>query len=418
MAQTGFSTPASMHSYIDVDPTNKERPGFGTGMSTVGNSQRTSSEYQQRPRARYFRSRRVPKGEYEKPWLDDKKDPREKWTRIIPLIGVLLGLIVIGGLVYIGMSKVSPVTLCPVLDEDFSSGSLDPKIWTQEVEVDGFGNGQFEETTNTGENAYIQDGQLIIKPTLQDAKLVEANSVIDLRGKGCTGTTWEACVAVTNVTNGTIVNPVKSARLNTKVGAQIKYGRVEVVAKMPAGDWMWPAIWMLPANDTYGVWPASGEIDIAESRGNNHSYPDGGNQIMSSTLHLGPDTDEDSYYRYIAAKTALHSTFADKFHTFGLEWTDKYLFTYLDTRPQQVIYVRFFESFWKRNQYPAANSNGTQLVDIWSQTGNDATPFDENFYLILNVAVGKCLAPKIYPLNMSLHVLTSVVHRKHQWLVP
>lgn len=64
-----------------------------------------------------------------------------------------------------------------------------------------------------------------------------------------------------------------SARLSTINSHSIKYGRVEVVAKLPRGDWLWPAIWMLPVNDVYGAWPASGEIDIMEARGNGISYP-------------------------------------------------------------------------------------------------------------------------------------------------
>lgn len=109
---------------------------------------------------------------------------------------------------------------------------------------------------------------LVIKPTLQDPKLIETNNVINLTKIGtCTSDLWSNCVAVTNTTNGTVVNPVKSARINTKAGASIRFGRVEVVAKIPAGNWLWPAIWMLPVNSTYGPWPASGEIDIMESRG-------------------------------------------------------------------------------------------------------------------------------------------------------
>jgi beta-glucanase (GH16 family) len=55
------------------------------------------------------------------------------------------------------------------------------------------------------------------------------------------------------------------------------YGKVEVKAKMPLGDWLWPAIWMLPAEHVYGQWPASGEIDIVESRGNAGLTKDGVN---------------------------------------------------------------------------------------------------------------------------------------------
>lgn len=62
-----------------------------------------------------------------------------------------------------------------------------------------------------------------------------------------------------------------SGRMNTRGKKFIKYGKVEVRAKLPQGDWLWPAIWMLPeGNDTsttqgtgvYGGWPASGEIDV------------------------------------------------------------------------------------------------------------------------------------------------------------
>lgn len=151
-----------------------------------------------------------------------------------------------------------------VLLEDFSSGVLDPNVWQHEVALGGFGNGEFSMTTSDSENSFIQDGALHIKPTLQDQSLIDSNNVLDL-GSACTYNTFSDCVATTNTTNGTIVNPVKSARLNTKLGASIKYGKIEVVAQMPIGDWMWPAIWLLPVNSTYGIWPKSGEIDIAES---------------------------------------------------------------------------------------------------------------------------------------------------------
>lgn len=85
--------------------------------------------------------------------------------------------------------------------------------------------GDFAETTDSDENVFIRDGQLIIKPTLQDENLVNTNSVMDLLKDGtCTSTRWADCYAVTNTTNGTIVNPVKSARLNTKKGMSIQYG--------------------------------------------------------------------------------------------------------------------------------------------------------------------------------------------------
>jgi beta-glucanase (GH16 family) len=179
---------------------------------------------------------------------------------LIRLIGVLLS----GYLVYDGLASVEEPTYCSAYEIDFTTGgSLDESIWKKEVEVGGYGNGQFEYTTNTDENVFIKDGLLTLKPTLQDSRLMETNNTINLTANGlCTSDVWSNCVISTNTTNGTIVNPVKSARISTtgKKGASIQYGRIEVVAKMPQGDWLWPAIWMLPVNDTYGPWPTSGEV--------------------------------------------------------------------------------------------------------------------------------------------------------------
>jgi beta-glucanase (GH16 family) len=249
--------------------------------------------------------------------------------------------------------------------------------------------GEFEVTTNTDENVYIQDGALVIKPTLQNETLLTAPyALLNLTAEGiCTSRIWSDCVAVTNSTNSTILNPVKSGRVNTKIGASIKYGRVEVVAKLPVGDWLWPAIWMLPVANIYGDWPASGEIDIVESRGNNYTYAQGGNNVISSTLHWGPIQSLDQYWRTYEKNSLQHTTFADGFHTFGLEWSEKYLFTFVDTRLRQVLYSPFNALPWIRGHIPSyygANS----VNDPWSSTRRDSTPFDTKFYLILNVAVG------------------------------
>ena len=81
-----------------------------------------------------------------------------------------------------------------------------------------------------------------------------------------------SCGAVSNATSGTVINPVMSARITTKNSHHIHYGKVEIVAKLPRGDWLWPALWMLPVDNSYGPWPLSGEIDIMESRGNGEDY--------------------------------------------------------------------------------------------------------------------------------------------------
>lgn len=243
-------------------------------------------------------------------------------------------------------------------------------------------------TTNTDENVFIQDGVLHIKPTLQDAKLIETNNVINLTKQGiCSSDIWSNCVAVTNTTNGTIVNPVKSGRISTRSSKSIKYGRIEVEAQLPSGDWLWPAIWMLPKDNVYGDWPRSGEIDIMESRGNNYTYPSGGNNIVSSTLHWGPDSGNDGWWRTNHKNKALHTTYASGYHTYGLEWSPKYVFSFIDTRLLQVMYVNFNKPFWEKGDFPTSDSNGSRIENPWAG-GGSATPFDQDFYLILNVAVG------------------------------
>jgi hypothetical protein len=145
---------------------------------------------------------------------------------------------------------------------------------------------------------------------------------------------------------------------------------------------------MLPVNDTYGNWPASGEIDIAESRGNNYSYPLGGNNIVNSALHWGPNSDNDAWWRTNGRRSALHTTYAGSEHTYGVEWSQKYIFTYVDSRLLQVMYTDFSQPLWQRGNFPLSDSKGKRLIDSWSQTGRLATPFDQEFYLVLNVAVG------------------------------
>jgi hypothetical protein len=85
---------------------------------------------------RFFHSRRIKKEDVEKPWLD-KKDPKQKWTWIIPLIGIFIGLGLSGFVIYDGLQTVENYTYCPVFLDDFSNGLGDQ--WTKEVESGGYG---------------------------------------------------------------------------------------------------------------------------------------------------------------------------------------------------------------------------------------------------------------------------------------
>lgn len=134
-------TPESVAQRDSINPAPRGQNPFASPFASASASRNASSSavnlHQQQQQQKYFHSRRVRKGEIERPWLD-KKDPREKWVTIIPLIGLALGFAFAAFLVYDGLKTVVNHEYCPVLDEDFSGG-LDAKVWTKEAEVGGFG---------------------------------------------------------------------------------------------------------------------------------------------------------------------------------------------------------------------------------------------------------------------------------------
>ena len=225
-----------------------------------------------------------------------------------------------------------------ILDEDFST--LDTSVWTFEQEIGGFNEGSFEWTTNDTSNIYVDKQGLHIVPTLttettaiNQGQLTDGYTLNLTTAGTCTSLVSTDCSISSNTTLGQIINPVRSARINTKGTKQITYGKVEVVAKMPKGDWIWPSIRMFPVEETYGAWPASGEIDIAMFRGNGINQVKDAIDTMTSTLHWGPVKDMDQSFRTIGGHLLKRTDYSKGYHTFGLEWGSDYLYTYLDGRP-------------------------------------------------------------------------------------
>lgn len=289
---------------------------------------------------------------------------------------------------------------CLVLDENFRFG-IDPTVWNYEVQLDGYGNGHFDWTTSDPANAYADGDGLHIVPTLTNETTTITNDQL-LNGytlnlttaKTCTSKQISSCGIRSNSTTGKMINPIRSARLTTKGKKGIAFGKLEVVAKLPRGDWIWPAIWMMPTHSIYGTWPASGEIDIVESRGNDYDYPQGGRDYFGSALHWGPYSAVNAYWRTMGQTTLKRSDFSKEFHTFGLEWTEDYIVTYVNNRIHQVMYIPFTkEGFWQRGEFIKFNateeSNPWRPVEKGGKTRHaNAAPFDQEFYLLLNVAVG------------------------------
>lgn len=143
-----------------------------------------------------------------------------------------------------------------------------------------------------------------------------------------------------------------SARLTTKGKGDFLYGRVEVRAKLPAGRGTWPAIWMLPTDRAYGGWPKSGEIDIMEHVGHD-----------PGKIHISVHTE---VYNHVikteVTKAALIDDVTTQFHRYRVDWTPDGIDGYVDD-------VRVF-SF----------ANGRAGPATW--------PFDQRFYVLLNIAVG------------------------------
>lgn len=142
-----------------------------------------------------------------------------------------------------------------------------------------------------------------------------------------------------------------SAKVQTK--GLVDWGpghRVEVRARMPKGKGTWPAIWMLPRDSSYGGWPRSGEIDIMESVGCTQDK-------VYGTVH----TEAYNHMRHTERFNTLHADIGE-WHVFSIEWTASDIAWYMDGQ--------LYHSFG----HEAHNS------DKW--------PFDRQFYLILNLAVG------------------------------
>ena len=146
-----------------------------------------------------------------------------------------------------------------------------------------------------------------------------------------------------------------SARITTQDKFEFTYGRVEARAKMPAGGGTWPAIWMLGANFDEVGWPQTGEIDIMEWVGNNPTR-------TSSALHFPENSGGNAVFDDTEIANAT-----TEFHTYGVEWTS-----------ENITFLR-------------------DGVEFFTFTNEESLPFNKDFFLIMNVAMGGGLGGAIDP---------------------
>ena len=226
-------------------------------------------------------------------------------------------------------------TVQPVWSDEFDGSTLDASKWAYELgnwKLDANGNyitngwGNNEQEFYTHSNASVHDGILTIAARKEHYS-----------------------------------DPVQgeyeytSARLSTQHLFSVCGGRIEVRARCDAGKSLWPAIWMLPEESVYGGWAASGEIDIMEGWG---STP----EKICGTVHFGDVWPNNTYltneYMFPSGDSA------ESWHVYAVEWEYGEIRWYVD----DILYSKQTDWYSANHAYPA--------------------PFDQNFYLILNLAVG------------------------------
>ncbi|KAF8996472.1 concanavalin A-like lectin/glucanase [Hymenopellis radicata] len=314
-----------------------------------------------------------------KPWLE-KKDKHSRLAYLLTYSFAFLGIAAAAVKCYF----------------DWKSGVFgDDGIFFREVDMSGFGNGEFEMTTNSPNNSFVHDGALYILPTLTEDS-IGSDAILDGHVFNITDCTFNITRGISYTQSSThdpftlnhrhrqlvvnsIINPVQSARLSTRKTASIRYGKVEVRAKLPTGDWMWPAIWMLPVDNTYGSWPMSGEIDIMEARGNGPSYPKQGSNYVRGSLNWGPMIWLNAVAKTYGWWKLRRGGYNDEFHTYSIEWTEDFVRIYVDTRLHHMFETKIKQSFWDRGEFPPVILNGSEsivLEDPWVN-GTKAAPFDQ-----------------------------------------
>lgn len=211
--------------------------------------------------------------------------------------------------------------------DDFTGTSLNRSDWNVELHAPGWVNSELQEYVDSDENIQVKDGNLLLKPVEK--------------------------------TNADGTKSYTSGRINTQGKHDFKYGYFECRAKVPAGKGYLPAFWMMPADENlYGQWPKCGEIDIMEVMGQetNKAY---------GTIHYGEPHDQSQGTYTVSEK----NNFADNYHTYACEWEPGKIIWYIDG-------VKFHEeSDW----FSAKSGQGEVTYPA---------PFDQPFYMILNLAVG------------------------------
>ncbi|MGJ8558974.1 MAG: glycoside hydrolase family 16 protein [Litorimonas sp.] len=243
--------------------------------------------------------------------------------------------------------------------DEFDGDALDRTKWAPEVSCWGGGNNEQQCYVDRPENVSVEGGYLSLyaRPGAWTGPGVHMEHS-DYPGASKT-------------------KPYTSGKVRTRDLASWRYGRIEGRMKLPTGQGAWPAFWMMPQFYVHGGWPLSGEIDIMEAVNLGASCfdcDDGDVENRSSgAIHFGkrpPNNTHISQRRPLTSVARQDDLPRNQFHTFAVEWGEGRMDWFVDG-----------ERFW------------TAKADDWftdavRKPDNPNAPFDEEFYVMLNFAVG------------------------------
>lgn len=228
-----------------------------------------------------------------------------------------------------------------VWNDEFNGTELDESKWNYETGYYlnddpgtwGWGNNELQHYTDSKDNVFVEDGKLNIVALEDPATFPQ---------------------------NPERVAPYSSGKITTQDKFKFTYGRVDFSAKLPAVSGAWPALWMMPNDNVYGGWASSGEIDVMEARGR---VP----ESTSGAIHFGGEWPANTYL-------SGEQHFEDggridtAFHTYSVIWEEDAISWFVDGK--------FFYKVTKEQWFSAAMRD------------NPNAPFDQDFYLIMNLAMG------------------------------
>lgn len=261
-----------------------------------------------------------------------------------------------------------------LFEDNFNKPLADGRIWTPEIMFPGEPDYPFNVYMKETDNLHVGNGNLVIKPMPLVTAFGEDAiwKTLDLSDR-CTGLLGTA-QCNRDPSDAIIVPPIVTAKINTKKTFAFKYGRVEISAKMPRGDWLVPLIQLEPVNKNYGIRNyVSGLLRVACVKGNTEYI---------KTLVGGPIMSEAEPYRTANLKEFIsNEPWTNEFHNYTLEWSPDAITMAVDG----IVYGRVTAP--AGGFYKEANEQNVDAAARWIQ-GSNIAPFDDMFYISLGMDVG------------------------------